>query len=133
MPNQNRDRHRPSPRTDDDPAREWYGYEDGEPREGIGQHLERGFRMMDQDHRGHGPQGYARTDQRIHDDVCDRLTDDRHVDARQIEVKVAAGVVALAGQVPVRTMKWRAEEIAEAVTGVTEVDNQIRVRRDGAS
>jgi len=27
-------------------------------------------------------------------------------------------------------MKWRAEEIAERVTGVKEVDNQIRVRRD---
>ena len=100
----------------------WYGG-------AIGAHMERGFSMMDVDHRGHGPEGYARADERIHGDVCDRLTDDRHVDARGVGVKVTAGTVTLTGQVADRHMKWRAEEIAEHVSGVKEVDNQIRVRR----
>ena len=107
----------------------WYG---GDlPGEDVGRSMERGFSMMDIDHRGHGPDGYQRTDERIHGDVCDRLTDDRHVDARKIDVQVAAGMVTLAGQVSERSMKWRAEELAEHVSGVKEVDNQMRVRRDG--
>jgi hypothetical protein len=106
----------------------WYG---GDlPGDEVGRSMERGFSMMDIDHRGHGPEGYQRTDERVHGDVCDRLTDDRHVDARKIAVQVAGGVVTLTGQVTERSMKWRAEELAERVSGAKEVDNQIRVRRE---
>ncbi|HTJ43027.1 MAG TPA: BON domain-containing protein [Kofleriaceae bacterium] len=81
--------------------------------------------------RGHGPQGYTRSDARIHEDLCDRLTDDHDVDARQIEVKVSNGDVTLTGRVSERGMKYRAEEIAEQVSGVKEIDNQIRVKKNG--
>jgi hypothetical protein len=81
------------------------------------------------DYRGHGPRGYRRSDDRIHDDVCRRLADDDIVDACGIEVAVARGLVTMTGAVPHRVMKFRAEEIAELVGGVNEVDNRIRVKR----
>jgi hypothetical protein len=39
-------------------------------------------------HAGKGPSGYTRSDARIHEDVCDGLTDDDHVDASAVDVKV---------------------------------------------
>jgi osmotically-inducible protein OsmY len=83
-----------------------------------------------QSFRGHGPQGYTRSDQRINEDVCDRLTDDDMVDATQIEVKVQNGEVTLTGKVADRAMKYRAEEIAEQISGVKDVDNQIKISRE---
>ena len=80
--------------------------------------------------RGHGPKNYMRTDQRITEDLCERLTDDDDVDARDIEVQVKEGVATLSGTVAERWMKHRAEDLAEACGGVREVDNRIRVVRD---
>jgi osmotically-inducible protein OsmY len=80
-------------------------------------------------YRGHGPVGYTRTDAQVRADVCDELTDDPDVDASCIEVMVDVGIVILTGEVSTRAMKWRAEEVADDVTGVKEVDNRIRVRR----
>jgi hypothetical protein len=79
--------------------------------------------------RGYGPASYRRSDARILEDVCDRLTEDDVVDARQVEVRVVDGVVVLTGRVPARSMKYRAEEVVETVLGVAEVDNQLRVSR----
>ena len=39
-------------------------------------------------HRGRGPKGYTRSDERIREDVNDRLSDDPFVDASEIEVMV---------------------------------------------
>jgi hypothetical protein len=80
--------------------------------------------------RGRGPQSYTRSDQRIHEDVCDHLTEDHDVDAHDIEVKVTSGDVTLSGRVVDRWMKYRAEEIAERVAGVKEVTNHIKVARE---
>lgn len=77
---------------------------------------------------GKGPMNYQRPDPRIHEDVCDRLTEDDEVDASQIEIKVEHGEVTLTGTVGSREMKRRAEEIAEDVPGVKDVHNQMRVR-----
>lgn len=79
---------------------------------------------------GRGPSGYTRSDERIREDVCDRLTDDPHVDASAIEVAVEAGLVTLQGQVPDRQMKHRAEDCAEHVSGVKDVENRLRVARE---
>ena len=78
---------------------------------------------------GRGPSGYTRSDERIREDVCDRLTDDPHVDASSIQVTVESGVVTLQGQVPERQMKHRAEDCAEHVSGVKDVENRLRVSR----
>lgn len=80
-------------------------------------------------HRGKGPKGYARTDERIHDDIASRLTDDPYVDASDIEVTVDKGEVTLSGTVPDRSSKRRAEDIAELVSGVNNVENRLRVKK----
>ena len=56
-------------------------------------------------HRGRGPKGYRRSDERIRDDINDRLTDDPHVDASEIEVMVVEREVTLSGHVNSRFEK----------------------------
>lgn len=77
---------------------------------------------------GRGPKGYQRSDSRILEDVCDRLTYSE-VDAGDIEVRVENGEVTLSGSVHDRSDKRRAEDIAEEVSGVRDVHNNIRVHR----
>ena len=79
-------------------------------------------------HAGKGPIGYSRSDSRIHEDVCEQLTEDDHVDASGIEVKCENCEVTLTGTVPSRDMKRRAEQIADSVRGVRDVHNQLRVK-----
>jgi hypothetical protein len=86
----------------------------------------------DRGHRGRGPQGYVRPDERIADDIIGRLTDAADIDASEILLSVEGGVATLTGNVPVRRMKHRAEDIAADASGVREVRNTIRVD-DGAA
>ena len=79
------------------------------------------------DRRGLGPRGYRRADERIREEVCEALTDDAAVDAREIEVKVADEVVTLTGCVPSRAEKRRAEDVALRCRGVHDVLNALRV------
>ena len=81
-------------------------------------------------HRGKGPRGYARSDARILEDISDRLADDGRIDASDIEIKVEAGEVTLNGQVESRQDKRRAEDLAEQVSGVRHLQNNLRVRPD---
>ena len=78
---------------------------------------------------GRGPKGYQRSDDRIREDVCDRLADDPHIDASDIEITVRNGEVTLAGFVRDRSDKRHAEDVAEHVSGVREVTNSLRVNR----
>lgn len=78
---------------------------------------------------GKGPKSYKRSDDRIKEDVCDCLTDDPNVDASNIEVRVSGGTVTFSGTVPSSWMKYEAECMAETVSGVTEVDNELKVRK----
>jgi osmotically-inducible protein OsmY len=89
-------------------------------------------RNQDQ-HRGKGPKGYARSDSRITEDVNDRLTDDWSLDASNVEVKVSGREVTLSGEVSNRADKRRAEDIAESVSGVTHVQNNLRVRQQSTT
>lgn len=79
-------------------------------------------------HRGKGPKNFTRSDERIKDDINSRLTDDPYVDASEIEVAVESGEVTLTGTVPDRSSKRRAEDIAELVSGVKNVENRLRVK-----
>ncbi len=83
-------------------------------------------------HRGRGPKGYTRSDDRIREDVSDRLSDDPFVDASEIEVMVAACEVTLSGTVESRDAKRRAEDIAEQVSGVRHVQNNLRIQQQTA-
>jgi osmotically-inducible protein OsmY len=82
-------------------------------------------------HRGRGPRGYRRSDERMLEDVSDRLTDDPHLDASEIQVAVTDGEVTLTGTVDRREARRRAEDLAESVSGVRYVMNSLRVRQPG--
>ena len=105
-----------------DEVSSWFGDEDAERRRRRDQ--ERG-------HYGKGPRGYSRSDERIREDVNDRLTDDWQVDASEIEVIVTSGEVTLNGTVSRREEKRRAEDLAENVSGVRHVQNNLRVQNQG--
>jgi osmotically-inducible protein OsmY len=77
--------------------------------------------------RGLGPQGYKRSDERINDEVHERLTDDSWLDASNVSVSVASGEVTLSGSVDSRESKHRAERIVEDISGVVHVQNNLRI------
>jgi osmotically-inducible protein OsmY len=93
---------------------------------GMAAGLQRGMGSM----AGKGPKGYSRSDERIREDVCDCLTDDPHLDASSIEVKVKNGEVTLSGTVDSRHAKRHAEELIDRVSGVKDVQNSLRVQQE---
>lgn len=103
-----------------DEIRSWFGDEDAERRRRVDE-TRRGK------HVGRGPRGYQRSDERIREDINDRLTEDGYIDATDIEVVVNNSMVTLTGRVDSRGDKRRAEDIADSVSGVTDVSNQLRV------
>jgi osmotically-inducible protein OsmY len=80
-----------------------------------------------EDYSGRGPKNYRRPDERILEDVSDRLTDDGMVDASEITVEVKQGEVTLSGTVTDRDQKRRAEDLSERVSGVKDVINALRI------
>jgi osmotically-inducible protein OsmY len=104
-----------------DEVSSWFGDEEAERR------------RREVDHRGRGPRGYRRSDERVREDVSDRLYDDPFVDASDIEVGVSGGEVTLSGTVDSREARRRAEDLAEGVSGVTHVQNNLRVRPQGSA
>jgi len=108
------------------------GERGGPPRdESFGQHMrEVGQRVMSKVKRAfRGPKGYKRSDDRIREDVNDRFSEQDDFDPTELEVSVSNGEVTLIGCVESRRAKFLAEEIADDVSGVTEVHNQLRVGR----
>lgn len=83
-------------------------------------------------HRGKGPRGYRRSDNRILEDLNDRLYDDPFLNATDIETAVQDGEVILQGTVEGRQAKRRAEDIADDVSGVRNVENRLRIRQGNA-
>jgi len=81
--------------------------------------------------RGVGPQGYRRPDERIREDLCERLTAHGGIDASEVEIEVQDGEVILSGTVPDRRMKRLALDVAEEVSGVVEVHNHLRLAKNG--
>jgi hypothetical protein len=77
---------------------------------------------------GRGPKGYQRSDERIREEVSDRLTAHGQIDASDIEVRVQGGEVTLIGFVDSRETKRSAEDVVEDISGVREVHNQLRIR-----
>ncbi|ABS25918.1 BON domain-containing protein [Anaeromyxobacter sp. Fw109-5] len=113
-------------------GREYYGRSDwgrgGEergPMERLGERMREGWRKMT----GRGPKGYKRSDERIREDVSERIARS-NVDADEVEVKVERAEVTLTGFVGSRWDKRMLEDIAEDVFGVDEVHNHLRLRRE---
>jgi len=82
----------------------------------------------DGEFRGIGRRGWHRPDEQIVADVCGRMADHGRLEASDIEVLVVNGEVTLQGTVPSRFARRLAEDIADGVTGVRDVSNQLRVR-----
>jgi hypothetical protein len=78
---------------------------------------------------GAGPRNYQRPDERILDDVHERMTRHGQLDASKIIVKAENGDVTLEGSVDTRRMKHLAEDIAASVPGVFDVHNYLRVQK----
>lgn len=100
-------------------------------REAYGQRSrsdERDWPMAGQ-FRGRGPKGYQRSRERILDDVSERLADHPEIDASEMEVDVQGDVVFLRGRVYDRGQKRMAEDVAESVSGVRDVRNELDVEK----
>ncbi len=82
-------------------------------------------------HRGHGPKGYTRSDERLREAICERLMDDPDIDAREITVEVKDGVVTLEGHVDNRLSKHIIEDVVDACGGVRDIRNLIAVQPGG--
>ena len=68
-------------------------------------------------------------DERIWEEVHDRLMGHPNLDATEVEIEVEEGNVTLAGRVDSRESKWLAEEVTRAVQGVQDVHNRLKVAR----
>ncbi len=77
---------------------------------------------------GRGPKGYRRSDERIKEEISDRLMAHPDIDASDVEVQVANGIVTLTGTVEDRHEKRLTEYVAEDALGVDDVNNQLKVR-----
>lgn len=74
-------------------------------------------------YRGKGPA--QRTDDQIKTAIEDILTEDPWLDASGMQVSVQQGIVTLAGTVPSRAAKRRAEDLADTIRGVRDVQNTL--------
>lgn len=74
-----------------------------------------------------GPKGYQRSDERIREDICERLMGAYHIDSSEVTVGVKNGKVLLEGSVPSRHMKHAIEDIVDSCLGVMDIENHVRV------
>ncbi len=82
---------------------------------------------------GRGPHGYQRSDERIKEEINDRLYQHGRIDASDIFVDVDGGEVTLSGSVKGRREKRLAEDIADSVPGVVDVNNHLHLQKRSQS
>lgn len=111
------------PGTADEAGRRAFGSSYGQAS-GYGENAQQEF----QGHRGKGPKGYLRSDERIKEDICERLSDDPMIDASDISVEARQGVVTLSGTVESRQLKHRVEDLIERCSGVKDIENRLAVK-----
>jgi hypothetical protein len=111
----------------DDYSRHARPYGSGRPSERIDEWARGSAERPSGGYAGRGPRSYRRSDERIREDVCERLTRDDDVDAADVDVEVRGGEVVLEGTVDTHEMRRRAEQIARECSGVREVRNELQV------
>jgi osmotically-inducible protein OsmY len=79
---------------------------------------------------GRGPRGYKRSNERLTEEINEKLTQHPDINAEEIEIKVQNGEVTLTGVVDDRQTKRMVEDIVEEISGVNELHNQLRVNRN---
>lgn len=75
----------------------------------------------------HGPKGYQRSDERLKEDISERLMQSHQIDCSDVSLEVRGGKVSLEGSVPSRHMKHAIEDLVDACPGVQDIDNRVRV------
>ncbi len=80
-------------------------------------------------HHGRGSRNYKRSDQRVREDIMERLTVHQIIDATDVEVEVRDGQVMLTGMVRSRCEKRLVEDVIENVYGVNNVGNHLKVQQ----
>jgi osmotically-inducible protein OsmY len=110
-----------------DQVRSWFGGDD-DPEGRHGDESRRAYGRGEGKYRGRGPKNYRRSDERLREVVCERLTDNEWLDASDVECNVVAGEVILTGTVDSRYARRLAENIAESISGVSNVQNNLRVQ-----
>jgi osmotically-inducible protein OsmY len=78
--------------------------------------------------RGRLPRSYQRPDERILDDLCERIARSG-ADAQEVEIEVSDAVVTLSGSVPSKLDRRIIQNIADDVLGVEEVHDHLRLAR----
>ena len=76
-----------------------------------------------------GPKGYERSDERLKEDISERMYASDDYDCSDVTVEVSGGKVTLDGSVSDRYSKYMIEEMVDSIAGVKEVDNRLRVSR----
>jgi BON domain len=76
-----------------------------------------------------GPRNYVRSDERIRDEICERLVRDPRLEVGEVSIEVKDGTVLLSGTVPERRMKHAVEDVVDDCWGVTDIENRLRVAR----
>jgi hypothetical protein len=109
-----------------------------EPRYGNGLRQAEGRAIAESTQRSmharrNGPRNATRSDALIAEELNERFRDDELLDASEVLLSVENGRVLLTGEVPERWMKHRAEDIADGVRGVVDIENRIRVDNGVAS
>lgn len=74
-----------------------------------------------------GPKGYQRSDERLKEDISERLMEAHHIDSSEVTVDVRGAKVILEGVVPSRHMKHAIEDLVDACPGVQDIENRVRV------
>ena len=103
-----------------DEVSSWFGDDEASRRRRMDEYREG-------QHRGKGPKNYSRSPERIKEDASDKLSEDSLLDASNIEIEVNDNEVTLTGTVDTRYEKRRAEDLIENVSGVNNVQNNLRV------
>jgi hypothetical protein len=81
-------------------------------------------------HTGRGPKGYQRSDEAIEVEANARLTYHGELDATNIKVRVENGEITLEGTVDSRRAKRMAEDALEAIAGVNDIHNHLRLQQE---
>jgi hypothetical protein len=100
---------------------------------GLGSGYTRGNEGMRESQFGKGPKGYVRSDERLKEDISEKLMRNHLVDASDISVEARNGTVTLSGSVDDRRLKHYVEDLVEGCTGVRDIDNRLTVRARSAS
>ncbi|HEY9398155.1 MAG TPA: BON domain-containing protein, partial [Burkholderiales bacterium] len=75
-----------------------------------------------------GPKGYQRSDERLKEEICERLITRWDIDSSEVSVEVQGGKVTLEGTVPDRRMRHQIEDLIDDCHGVQDIENRVRVQ-----